>query len=61
MKHGVDDFDVVAGKTTDAYVFWYFTFAHEIAHNLVQDHNAEHEFYFSATSQKFVVKLFEMI
>ena len=26
----------------------YFTLAHEIAHNLVQPHNAEHEFYFSS-------------
>ncbi|KAF8626827.1 hypothetical protein AX15_004659 [Amanita polypyramis BW_CC] len=55
------DYDVEAGTKTDAYIFWYFTFAHEIAHNLVQDHNAEHEFYFSATSQKYIARLFEVI
>ncbi|KAK2467792.1 hypothetical protein APHAL10511_000087 [Amanita phalloides] len=55
------DSDVIAGKMTDTYVFWYFTFAHEIAHNLVQDHNAEHEFYFSATSQKYIVNLFGLM
>jgi hypothetical protein len=54
------DQDVEAGNKIDAYAFWYFTFAHEIAHNLVQDHNAEHEFYFSATSQKYIIKLFKL-
>jgi hypothetical protein len=29
----------------------YFTLAHEIAHNLVQPHNSEHEFYFSALAE----------
>ena len=32
----------------------YFTLAHEIAHNLVQPHNSEHEFYFSSICQKFL-------
>lgn len=29
--------------------------AHEIAHNLVQPHNSEHEFYFSAICEKYLV------
>jgi hypothetical protein len=33
----------------------YFTLAHEIAHNLVQPHNSEHEFYFSAICEKYLV------
>jgi len=32
----------------------YFTLAHEIAHNLVQPHNSEHEFYFSSICQRFL-------
>lgn len=37
--------------------FRYFTLAHEIAHNLVQPHNSEHEFYFSALCEKHIMKL----
>ena len=32
----------------------YFSLAHEIAHNLVQPHNAEHEFWFSSICEKFM-------
>ncbi|KAF8894925.1 hypothetical protein CPB84DRAFT_1816083 [Gymnopilus junonius] len=35
----------------------YFTIAHEIAHNLVQPHNSEHEFYFSAVCEQFILPL----
>ncbi|KAJ7129825.1 hypothetical protein C8R43DRAFT_1026002 [Mycena crocata] len=46
------DADVKAGRTKAAYISWYFTLAHEIAHNLVHPHNSEHEFYFSAICEK---------
>ena len=39
----------------------YFTLAHEIAHNLVQPHNSEHEFYFSSICQKFLPGLSDLI
>ena len=39
----------------------YFTLAHEIAHNLVQPHNSEHEFYFSSICQKFLPGLSNLI
>ncbi|KAI0701855.1 hypothetical protein BC835DRAFT_1435271 [Cytidiella melzeri] len=42
------DEDVRNGELSKAYISWYFTLAHEIAHNLVQPHNAEHEFWFSS-------------
>ncbi|KAH8102310.1 hypothetical protein BXZ70DRAFT_1017278, partial [Cristinia sonorae] len=42
------DGEVQAGNLSKAYISWYFTLAHEIAHNLVQPHNSEHEFYFSS-------------
>ncbi|KZS96620.1 hypothetical protein SISNIDRAFT_450322, partial [Sistotremastrum niveocremeum HHB9708] len=42
------DAQVLDGNRSQAFVSWYFTLAHEIAHNLVQLHNAEHEFYFSS-------------
>ncbi|KAJ6593724.1 hypothetical protein B0H19DRAFT_1091788 [Mycena capillaripes] len=46
------DTDVKAGRAKAAYISWYFTLAHEIAHNLVHPHNSEHEFYFSAICEK---------
>ncbi|KAJ6558581.1 hypothetical protein DFH09DRAFT_1037162 [Mycena vulgaris] len=61
------DADVKAGRAKAAYISWYFTLAHEIAHNLVHPHNSEyvvffrrltrltmhrHEFYFSAICEK---------
>ncbi|KZO98233.1 hypothetical protein CALVIDRAFT_535334 [Calocera viscosa TUFC12733] len=42
------DADVQRGELSKALISWYFTLAHEIAHNLVQPHNSEHEFYFSS-------------
>lgn len=49
------------GGLIEAYTSWYFTLAHEIAHNLVQPHNSEHEFYFSSICQKFLPGLMELI
>lgn len=51
------DNDVHGGNLDSAYVSWYFTMAHEIAHNLVQPHNSEHEFYFSAICEKHIKQL----
>ncbi|KZT69065.1 hypothetical protein DAEQUDRAFT_751065 [Daedalea quercina L-15889] len=45
------DEDVLQGSMTEALISWYFTLAHEIAHNIVGPHNSEHEFYFSAISE----------
>lgn len=39
----------------------YFTIAHEIAHNLVQPHNSEHEFYFSAICERYLAQLARLI
>lgn len=48
---------VQTGELTDAYISWYFTLAHEIAHNLVGPHNSEHEFYLSALSEAYLPSL----
>lgn len=49
------DTEVGQGTMANALISWYFTLAHEIAHNLVQPHNSEHEFYFSAICEKYLV------
>ncbi|KAF9051010.1 hypothetical protein BDZ89DRAFT_1098552 [Hymenopellis radicata] len=51
------DDDVRSGNFNSALVSWYFTLAHEIAHNLVQPHNSEHEFYLSAICEKHLMDL----
>ncbi|KAJ4468229.1 hypothetical protein J3R30DRAFT_3830515 [Lentinula aciculospora] len=51
------DSGVASGHLSTALVSWYFTLAHEIAHNLVQPHNSEHEFYFSAICEKHILQL----
>ena len=35
----------------------YYTLAHEIAHNLVEVHNSEHEFWFSAICEEHTIQL----
>ncbi|ESK92923.1 hypothetical protein Moror_8996 [Moniliophthora roreri MCA 2997] len=51
------DEKVSKGQMKNAVISWYFTLAHEIAHNLVHPHNSEHEFYFSAICEKHLMKL----
>ncbi|CDO69003.1 hypothetical protein BN946_scf184834.g10 [Trametes cinnabarina] len=45
----------------DAYISWYFTLAHEIAHNLVQRHNSEHEFWFSSIGELFLPSFMKLL
>lgn len=42
-------------------VFRFFTLAHEIAHNLIEPHNSEHEFYFSAICEAHMLALSGLI
>ncbi|KAK0195282.1 hypothetical protein F5146DRAFT_1100835 [Armillaria mellea] len=51
------DEQVRKGDINPAIVSWYFTLAHEIAHNLVQPHNSEHEFYLSAICERHLMEL----
>jgi len=55
------DRDVQRGDFSKAHISWYFTLAHEIAHNLVHPHNSEHEFYFSAICEAYLVALSELL
>ncbi|KDQ54066.1 hypothetical protein JAAARDRAFT_409896 [Jaapia argillacea MUCL 33604] len=55
------DAQVKAGDLSTAYISWFFTLAHEIAHNLVQPHNSEHEFYFSAICEQYLIPLSRLL
>lgn len=39
----------------------FFTLAHEIAHNLIEPHNSEHEFYFSAICEAHMLALSQLL
>ncbi|WFD04595.1 hypothetical protein MOBT1_003308 [Malassezia obtusa] len=51
------DDDVRAGRLAAPLVSVYFSVAHELAHNLVADHNSEHEFYFSSIAEQHLLGL----
>lgn len=51
------DEDVQAGRLAAPLVSVYFSMAHELAHNLVADHNSEHEFYFSSIAEQHFTRL----
>ncbi|TBU28918.1 hypothetical protein BD311DRAFT_721461 [Dichomitus squalens] len=55
------DAEVQAGDMTNAYTSWYFTLAHEIAHNLVSAHNSEHEFYFSSICEVYLPAFMKLV
>ncbi|KAG0011532.1 hypothetical protein BGZ80_000622 [Entomortierella chlamydospora] len=49
------------GKTVTAreegLIYWFFTMAHELAHNFVGEHNSKHEFYFSSFCEQYLPAL----
>ncbi|KAH7915898.1 hypothetical protein BJ138DRAFT_824538 [Hygrophoropsis aurantiaca] len=55
------DADVQRGDVSQAFISWYFTLAHEIAHNLIQPHNSEHEFYFSALCETHIISFSRLL
>ncbi|KAH6912025.1 hypothetical protein BKA70DRAFT_1266286 [Coprinopsis sp. MPI-PUGE-AT-0042] len=55
------DAQVKKSELDFAYTAWYFALAHEIAHNIVEAHNAEHEFYFTAICEAHVAGLVELL
>lgn len=55
------DAEVQSGQLNNAFISWYFTLAHEIAHNIVKPHNSEHEFYFAAIAEKHLMSLGKLL
>ncbi|KAA6409490.1 MAG: hypothetical protein FRX48_07044 [Lasallia pustulata] len=46
--------DVQQGNKADALVYWFVVLCHELAHNLVADHSADHSYY----SEQLVIRYF---
>ncbi|GAB7353434.1 hypothetical protein MBLNU459_g3902t2 [Dothideomycetes sp. NU459] len=49
-------FGGVRGKK-DAAVYWWMTLCHELAHNIVQDHGQQHEFYTESFATEYFAKM----
>ncbi|KAF8125469.1 hypothetical protein EV363DRAFT_1402460 [Boletus edulis] len=50
------DQDVQNSGPEQAQISWFFTLAHELAHNLIKEHNSEHVFWFAAICEAHVRK-----
>jgi len=51
------DEEVKQGKLTNALIGTFSTFAHELAHNLVEAHDSEHEWWMSAFIEQYFLKM----
>ncbi|KAJ3334211.1 hypothetical protein HDU76_006583 [Blyttiomyces sp. JEL0837] len=50
--------DIEIGKyDVDGVYYWFMVACHELAHNFVQEHNSNHEFYFSSFAEVYLSKL----
>ncbi|KAG6374042.1 hypothetical protein JVT61DRAFT_4681 [Boletus reticuloceps] len=55
------DKQVESGNRQDALMWWFFALAHEIAHNEIDQHNADHEFLFSAICEVRLVRFSQLL
>ncbi|KAK8864438.1 hypothetical protein IAR55_001687 [Kwoniella newhampshirensis] len=49
------------GHRNEAFISWYFSIAHELAHNLESAHNSAHEFYFSSIAEEYLVRFVSVL
>ncbi|KAJ3065081.1 hypothetical protein HDU98_011523 [Podochytrium sp. JEL0797] len=47
----------IAGEEVESIYYWFMVACHELAHNFVSQHDAQHEFYFSSYAENYLVKL----
>ncbi|RUS25101.1 hypothetical protein BC938DRAFT_472625 [Jimgerdemannia flammicorona] len=52
LKHG-------AANKTEVMTYWFMTICHELSHNLVLNHDSDHEFYMSSFAEKYLEKLID--
>nr|XP_019011143.1 uncharacterized protein I206_04455 [Kwoniella pini CBS 10737]OCF49924.1 hypothetical protein I206_04455 [Kwoniella pini CBS 10737] len=55
------DTQIQNGQTNEAFISWYFSIAHELAHNLESAHNSAHEFYFSSIAEEYLIRFIELL
>ncbi|KAJ3288068.1 hypothetical protein HDU79_005116 [Rhizoclosmatium sp. JEL0117] len=47
----------IAGEDVETVYYWFMVACHELAHNFVSQHDANHEFYFSSYAENYLAKL----
>ncbi|GAA5977366.1 hypothetical protein JCM5350_002442 [Sporobolomyces pararoseus] len=55
------DRQVLEGKYSEALISNFHTIAHELAHNLVKPHDAQHSFYFSSFCEEYFLRMAQLI
>ncbi|WVW83952.1 hypothetical protein I302_105975 [Kwoniella bestiolae CBS 10118] len=55
------DDQIKTGQRNDAFISWYFSIAHELAHNLESAHNSAHEFYFSSIAEEYLIRFIDLL
>lgn len=55
------DLEVQQGRSGNTLVYWFSTIAHELAHNMVGPHNAQHEFFYSSFIEMYWSKLLPLL
>ncbi|GBB83136.1 hypothetical protein RclHR1_00010018 [Rhizophagus clarus] len=58
---GLHDKECKINPTSDSMTYWYLTFCHELAHNLIQNHSSEHEFYLSSFAESYMSKFLAVL
>ncbi|KAK9702383.1 hypothetical protein K7432_011269 [Basidiobolus ranarum] len=53
--------DTKLGSGEVGMIYWFFTMAHELAHNFVGEHNSQHEFYFSSFCEQYLPALIDTL
>ena len=48
------------GYSRDAPVYWFTVIAHELAHNMIHPHGAEHSYWTEAFVSSYMLRLWEM-
>ncbi|KAI6152578.1 hypothetical protein BKA82DRAFT_2966120 [Pisolithus tinctorius] len=56
-----DDEQVKNGNRQNAQMSWFLALAHEIAHNVTDLHNSDHEFWFSAICEARLVAFSQLL
>ncbi|PKY20927.1 hypothetical protein RhiirB3_524661 [Rhizophagus irregularis] len=58
---GLHDKECAVKPTSDAMTYWYLTFCHELAHNIIQSHSSDHEHYLTSYAEAYMSKFLTML
>ncbi|GBB83158.1 hypothetical protein RclHR1_00010040 [Rhizophagus clarus] len=59
--HELHDEECKNKPTINAMTYWFMMFCHELAHNFIQHHNSEHEYYFLLFAETYMSNFLEIL